>query len=510
MRCKNCDYALWNLTGRDCPECGTPFRPSEFEFKPGSVKFCCPDCEQAYYGTTYTGHLRPRAFDCVSCGRHLDMDEMVLLPADGWDERSVTGTVAPWIRTGVGFFRRWLGTVGWSYVKPVEFMRGLPATHGLGSAFGFALITQLLIALIGIGLPIIVIVLIVTLSGGGGGGGMGFPIVTILPGFLIVLATIVWTLLWGVLIHATLALTGGTPHPMGRTLSALCFSSGTLAAQVVPCLGPYCLGYIVGIWWLVSAILMVMEGQKTSGVRASLAVLWFPVLSLLLVIGAYVFMIFGVISQTRAMTRNNFAQLQMNLGMDSFLEGAMRDRARTPESMVDLFGPSLGGFPDSELADWAELVNGGDPVQTPVIPGHTPFDLNTLNGVELEAALDALRGLEKRVDAPDGTESMVVTGDLVYCLPDFPLSTARDAEPALWLFVAAGRLVGVSEPTFTVCTFAPEGFQTTTEQFGAFSNLTLSEIGDRLAEQDEVRAGHGLAPIAPQVLELLRTVTTSP
>ena len=31
MRCKTCDYPLWNLTTRVCPECGTPFLPSQFD-----------------------------------------------------------------------------------------------------------------------------------------------------------------------------------------------------------------------------------------------------------------------------------------------------------------------------------------------------------------------------------------------------------------------------------------------------------------------------------------------
>lgn len=33
MRCKTCNYRLWNLAGRTCPECGTGFRPSGFEIE---------------------------------------------------------------------------------------------------------------------------------------------------------------------------------------------------------------------------------------------------------------------------------------------------------------------------------------------------------------------------------------------------------------------------------------------------------------------------------------------
>jgi hypothetical protein len=59
MRCRTCEYALWNLRWRECPECGTPFRPSEFDFAPMSVRFCRPSCGQEYYGTGPRGHLSP-------------------------------------------------------------------------------------------------------------------------------------------------------------------------------------------------------------------------------------------------------------------------------------------------------------------------------------------------------------------------------------------------------------------------------------------------------------------
>ncbi len=87
MRCTSCDYALWNLKTRRCPECGRAFRPGDYEFVPNSVQFCCPHCNQAYYGTGPKGHLVPEEFDCVRCSRRIGMDEMALLPAEGVDEK---------------------------------------------------------------------------------------------------------------------------------------------------------------------------------------------------------------------------------------------------------------------------------------------------------------------------------------------------------------------------------------------------------------------------------------
>ena len=69
MRCKTCDYQLWNLRSRQCPECGTAFRVSDYDFVPNSVQFCCPHCNQIYYGTSARGQLVPPAFTCVSCNK---------------------------------------------------------------------------------------------------------------------------------------------------------------------------------------------------------------------------------------------------------------------------------------------------------------------------------------------------------------------------------------------------------------------------------------------------------
>ena len=80
MRCKSCDYPLWNLLARACPECGAAFKPSEFDFNLNAVRFCCPHCSQSYYGTDARGHLVPPAFACVSCGNAITMDDCLLLP----------------------------------------------------------------------------------------------------------------------------------------------------------------------------------------------------------------------------------------------------------------------------------------------------------------------------------------------------------------------------------------------------------------------------------------------
>ena len=121
MRCRTCDYALWNLPARLCPECGAAFRPSDFEFVPNSVRFCCPHCDQVYYGTTATGHLEPDRFDCVRCGERIAMDEMVLRPHEGLAEHLTQLGSNPWLqRHRRGRFKAWCATIGAALVSPLR------------------------------------------------------------------------------------------------------------------------------------------------------------------------------------------------------------------------------------------------------------------------------------------------------------------------------------------------------------------------------------------------------
>ena len=102
MRCRTCDYRLWNLLERRCPECGTPFLPSQYEFFPNTIRFRCPHCDQSYYGTGEKGHLDPAEFDCVSCGRRIDMDQTVLEPTAGVDEDQTQTERVPWLERSHG------------------------------------------------------------------------------------------------------------------------------------------------------------------------------------------------------------------------------------------------------------------------------------------------------------------------------------------------------------------------------------------------------------------------
>ncbi|MBT8486072.1 MAG: hypothetical protein KJO43_10865, partial [Phycisphaerae bacterium] len=167
MRCTGCNYPLWNLKARACPECGLAFCPSEHEFLPNSVRFCCPHCDQSYYGTDGRGHLVPSAFACVSCGRDVEMDAMVLRPAEGVAEAQTRVDDHPWLeRANRGVMRGWFATIGRAMVAPGRLMRATPAEGSLGSAWWFIIATSIIVFGLGIGIPFFVIGLIAAFASG--------------------------------------------------------------------------------------------------------------------------------------------------------------------------------------------------------------------------------------------------------------------------------------------------------------------------------------------------------
>ena len=267
MRCKTCNYRLWNLPSRRCPECGTEFRPSEYEFMPNSVQFCCPHCGQAYYGTGPNGHLVPFEYECVSCGRRINMDETVVLPTEGVKEEQTNVGEVPWIeRRKHGFFKAWFRTIGMGLVSPMALMRAMPRGPDSVTGWGFALLTIGLCLPIGMvfpcGLPFVFAV--------GAGGGAGGPAGLLLgPGIgIAAVVPLVFAILlgWAAVTHLMLWVLNGDNEPFRRTAQAICFSAGAGVCLAIPCFSFYGIGWI---WWIVSAVLMVKEGQRTSGGKAT-------------------------------------------------------------------------------------------------------------------------------------------------------------------------------------------------------------------------------------------------
>ena len=262
MRCRECDYALWNLKTRQCPECGSQFAPDEFDFRPNSVRFCCPHCDQAYYGTDARGHLEPSAFACVTCGRHLSMDDMVLLPAEGLEEPQTQAAVNRWLeRHRTGRFKSWCSTIGQSLISPGQLMKGTPVESSMKQAWWFLTVTIVATmavsfipaACLTVGFPFMFSASGSAPAGGPGPGVLagimtGMTVVTLV---VVISLTLLFVLVWGLATHGILNIGGRGHETVRRTFQALCYSSGAYVPSVIPCLG----GYVGPIWWVVSAVL---------------------------------------------------------------------------------------------------------------------------------------------------------------------------------------------------------------------------------------------------------------
>lgn len=485
MRCKTCDYLLWNLPARRCPECGTPFVPSEFELVPNQVQYCCPHCDQAYYGTDGQGHLVPRAFDCVSCGQAIDMDDMVLRPAEGVSDEQTQPERMPWLDRGDrGFFRSWLSTIWMAMVSPGRLIQLLPLQSSASAAWGFLLVTYVATLALMFG-PILIfqaLIMMVTGMAGGPGPGMFFSILG-LGGIGVIIAAVILTCLmvglWGALTHGLLRLTAGSgppPKTIDRTYQALCYSSGANVSSIVPCVGSY-FGWI---WWVVSAVLMVREIHRIPGGRAAFAVITPPAIALLTCIGAYVLFFFAVITGS-----GPFGGIARLLDDDGSYEAgeivtALTDYARDHE----------GHWPGHaiELVD-ADLIHAWDLIggDTNTFIHHIPTGDLTLSDFDNLAPQRRRALVRAMVDALPEDVVAHRFGDFVFTYHGIDLETA---DPALWLVIFS--------PDPDVNPVTP-GTPRRTMAIGTAGGEVITRsaflIAPALVEQNALREAHGLPPL---------------
>jgi len=482
MQCRTCNYSLWNLRTRTCPECGTGFRPSEFEFEPNTVRFCCTGCGQAYYGTSYNGHLRPSSFACVSCGTAQQMDDMVLLPAQGLADIQTRQFRMAWTdRQSVGFVRAWWKTLVDGMLKPAELMRassGAPATI---PGWTFFIVNLAIIFLAGtliVGLFAVIISGFMGGAGGAGGASLGRVIagvgigggVTLLVGLI---GHGIYLSLWIALAHLLLKLTGPTKGRFGLSSQAFTYTSGALVL-----LGTICVWYIAYVWWLVCAVVALKEIQRVSWTRSVIAALTFPVLS---AVGATVIYIVGMMQIFTTTTT-----LAGGFGMSLLAE------AQTLSAGLDTYTRQRNGIYPAhaiELVDKDPNIVASDFVGpftntwTSDIPvGDTDLETYAVaTGPARTAAYDAA------CDAlPDDVIAHRV-GDFVFTYHGLDGTMPPDA---MW------TLVGYPDPdtnaTPTAGTLIAIGYAD-----GSAREVRYSLFQTEFASQNVLRGTHGLPPIPP-------------
>lgn len=312
MRCTTCGYSLWNLKDRRCPECGEAFQPSEFDFVPNTVRFGCPECDQAYFGTDPRGQLVPDEFDCVTCGTHLRTDDMVLRPRDGVRDEDTRTSTLPWIeRAEIGRWKAFWKTIGASLISPGRLGTGVDPAMTRNGSLRFALLALIPVIVINM-LPSLIIAGVMPIAAGGRGGGVavgvtGLILLASIP--LGLVSYLIGFVLWSACAHLILKITGGTAFGFRRTFDTVCFASGANIISAIPCFG----GYFGWIWWTVSLAIGLRASQRVSGLRATIAAASFPVLFIGLVIALYAVMLTMLIG-ARGAAIANLNAMQTNVG----------------------------------------------------------------------------------------------------------------------------------------------------------------------------------------------------
>jgi hypothetical protein len=227
MRCHRCDYPLWAVEARACPECGDPFRPSEYEFALGAVRFECPHCRTAYFGTSPEGHLEPRAFECVGCHRSIEMDAMVVMPVGAVDVSSELIKPTIWEQPEHPGGWRWWMAARQLLFSPSTFGRLIRRTGPTGPAWRFAVRGWLVMWVLSLVLTVVV-----------GGLGLDFSpvtrnasvsqrIVERLIALVVLFPTFAgWTVLTALIEHGIARALTERPGPLTATLQVKLYASG--------------------------------------------------------------------------------------------------------------------------------------------------------------------------------------------------------------------------------------------------------------------------------------------
>jgi hypothetical protein len=495
MRCKNCEYNLWALKTRECPECGQHFVPSEFDFVPGSVRFVCPYCDQSYYGTSARGHLIPAEFDCVQCGGHICMDEMVLFPAEGVREGQTQPEGQPWLeRAERGRVVSWFRTIGMAMVAPQKLIRLTPVESSVGAAWWFALLTQFLYSLTGV-LPLVVFPLIaVAAMRGGGVPGPRFVVGGVFGGMFLAswLGMVIVIAIWGLVAHAVLLLTGGAEHSVGRTYQAICYSSGANALMAIPCVGLYMSLSPSWIWWVVSATLMVRAGQRVHGGRAALAVLTFPALMLAGVITLVIMISSLAGGRMVATPTTNPAVLSQSVAAQSMADAltafCRQHNGRPPGHAIELVHGNYLHSVDAFLVSKAETRGSLVPLGGRTLGSFPELSLEEENQVVKAATA----GLPPRPVAHR-------LGDFVFTYHGF---NPDSADRNLWLFIIW--------PDAATGGGAPEEMVVVGLRGGTWAFPTAA-LPAYLGQQNALRARYGLPPLPhPKDVTYLRPPATLP
>jgi Yip1 domain len=282
MRCRGCNYELWNLPPGDCPECGKAWRFEDFHFRREFVQFLCPHCDCAYPGEYIASLALPYAFTCTGCQSAIELGQMCARPADGIDGSQAMQLDFVWSdRRQVGRWRAFWRVVGYSLGAPSKIGNTMTQKRGLRGALWFSFL-----CLISANLNFILFFLVTLLLPIFMGIRSPAPttsaeiFTTVLGVFafsvVLVLAQQLFFLVWSLITHALIRMTGRARYAIGHTLSATQFCAGTFIICAIPICGFY-FSLISFVWMAVAMVSALAALHKISRWRTAFAVLAPPV-----------------------------------------------------------------------------------------------------------------------------------------------------------------------------------------------------------------------------------------
>ena len=279
MRCRGCNYELWNLPPGDCPECGKAWRFEDFHFRREFVQFLCPHCDCAYPGEYIASLALPYAFTCTGCQSAIELGQMCARPAEGIDGSQAMQLDFVWSdRRQVGRWRAIWRVVGYSLGTPSRIGNTMTQKRGLRGALWFSFLclnfagfNWLIFITIAFWLPSFT---------GRSQSFRGVEFIAVLV-FLavfvgLVLAQQLFFLVWGLITHALIRMTGRARRAIGHTLSATHFCAGTFIICAIPICGFY-FSLISFVWMAVAMVSALAALHKISRWRTAFAVLAPPV-----------------------------------------------------------------------------------------------------------------------------------------------------------------------------------------------------------------------------------------
>ena len=293
MRCRTCEYELWNLVPGSCPECGTPWRYEEYRFRVGAAQFFCPHCEHAYSGNDAAGLPAPRTFQCAQCQQDISLASMRALPAPGINRDDAMEDRHPWMdRARLGRWRAFRQMTRRAITTPTALGAALPANLTMGGPLLFSLLCNAVWIGGCVVLPMLAL-FVFELSGSRSSPIWTAALPMLVCGLVVIVGFQVAVIAWALIAHLIVRATGETAHGWRHTVAALLFASAPMVYCAVPCCGAY-LG-VIGLGWIsIAGIFALVGAQKISAGRAAAAVMLPVVASVLVVAGVATWGIWSV------------------------------------------------------------------------------------------------------------------------------------------------------------------------------------------------------------------------